>query len=486
MGASPSQEITTVTAEVTAANKRQRKEDIRKREEQENTEKEAIEKKLAEDTSKVRERVEKELQTVRQKESENVEKENENHKQVKRELEKILGEVREEIRINNTKQIDEAKKAGLDQVTQEKKSLEEDKEKIVQKQEYIVQQMEKLSVTQKTMNEMRSEMVQKLEDEEIAKLQTHHKELHKLNDERNNVVREGEHEKHRFAEDHRDLQIQLRKQHLQLNAVQVANAHQFQTILNEDQIFEDFRRRCKQILSLFSKFKREYDQEEKAINITRDDIRNGTDLSFKAEMSDVLGALRKLDSEVEGFDCSGSNDEDKFSNLREKTKTLIEKLLYALNEIQSRIIRYEKNVPSASAPIHSRTTSVFSDLEQLEDLDSALDSSPPSVFEDNSFSIVKLKKKAKGYISELNEIMLNFNVTASTAFRDALKSQSERLSLDHSRIISQITNGPSTSSTNQISSGISTENPTQPSIEQVGDSELEVVKEPIEESENEK
>lgn len=476
MGLSSSKE-----AEISSENKKKIDEANKKRDEDERKERERIEKKLAEDTAKEKERIENKIDMERQNKMKELETNVNGFNKIKAELDRKMENLQEEIRVNNEKQIEQTKKEGLEQVVEGKKTLNGEKEKLIQKSEYILKQNERLSEIQEAMRAERSDLLKQKEVEEIEKMQKHHEEIQKLNEEKNNAIMEGENKKDQLAEEHKRFQDMITQQQLQLNAVQMTNAQQLQSILNDEQRFEDFRRRCKQLLNLFNIFKRDFDKEESAINTAREDIEDGIELGFRPELSDALRSLRELAEEIEGFDLSGSDDEEKYKELRNRVKTLIEKLLTTLNDIQSRIIRYEISLSSTSQPSRSSNTSMCSDLE-LDDSDSALDScqsslklSKPKKYNNKrgNFSIAELNREAKQLISQTNDEMLNFNICASTAFGDARAIQFQNLSTARSNIVSQITNCPSTSSAAQIPYGSTSGNRSQPSIEQIEDREAD-------------
>lgn len=454
---------------------RRMEEESEKRIEQEEKEKKDIQKKIAERLAEEKKRIDLELNEERKKRMEDVQKKVLDFKKMRSELELKAVELEGKIKENIEKKIEEIKQGGVEDVTREKNALNEDKEKLTQRKEFIVNENNRLAEARDQIRSEISEMVKQEKEEEKEKLKEHHEKMIELNEGKNAAVIKGENEKERLAENHRSFQNKMKHQHEQLHAVQVEHAFKLLSIHHEDQKSEDFRQKCKQLISSFSAFKRNFDQEESAINTSRDDIEDGIALSYPPDLSDVIRSRQDLAEEMENFGLDGAKDQKYFSSLRENVKKIVENLGTVINQIDSRINRYETSFSSSSSQLnrHISPSSTCSDLVHLDDSASLADSSVSPTKEkkgtssENKFSIVGKYNEAKDLISKLDDQMLNFNINSSSTFETTLVQQFNRLSTSHSEIISQITNGPSTSSTPQISSGNTSESSSRPIIQQI-------------------
>ncbi|EFO91712.1 hypothetical protein CRE_06096 [Caenorhabditis remanei] len=485
MGGSSSKETESIRAEHKEKQEKERVE----REAAEELQKKEIEKKRQEEIAKENAKKEEELKMQENEFLKKVSQQAKSYEVMKAECELKVKELELEMKKNMEKLIEVQKNDGLEQVSEEKQKLREEKEKLIMKKEYMMNEQARLTEIREKMMVERSEMVKEKEREEMENMNKHHENIQKLSDEKIEVVKGGEKEMTKLTKEHRDFQDAIKKQHGDLKAVQMRDTFQLLSIHHGEQQYEDFRRNCRQHINRFSTFKRDFDAEESSLITTQDDIEDGFKLSDIPQLSDALRALRALEAANENFSFEGTDDEEKYKALRLEVKNLAEDLRTVLDLIVSRIRRYKNSKPSTSTPPQSSHQRRGSDSTMNSDIEMIYDKGvvtpPPSVKDlknmdvdneqtsrDNgNYSIVEEFKKAKELIKKLNDVMLKFNAPASNKFEETLALQFQSLSVAHSQIVGQITNGllPSTSGTAQgITEGPST---TKPAIQQVEESE---------------
>uniref|UniRef100_A0A1I7U840 GRIP domain-containing protein n=1 Tax=Caenorhabditis tropicalis TaxID=1561998 RepID=A0A1I7U840_9PELO len=425
---------------------------------EEDDKKKEIEKKLAEDTEKIQKEKDKEVEEFGNEKVEEVKESVQNFKETKRRLASELGEIEKQIQENNDLQIEAKKKEGIEEITAEKKKLTENKQKLLDMRAIILKENDDLIKLEEKFGEKKSEMIKQRGEEEMKQLKQHHEKLKELDKEKHEVIKEGEKQKMELTEEQREFQDKIKQQQNELNAVQMKHAIELVSTLDKEQRFDDFRERSRNLIGRFSTFRNHFSSEESSINSTRDDIEDEIELCDQPEFSDILRSLRDLSHSIESFQVDGSRNEEKYSELRKKVKDIVDELFAVLTEMESRISRYHRSRQSTSLP--RRPHRKNSDIESLSDSDSTFGTAPPSYEQSEKapkelgkYSIVNEFKETKELMKQLSDLMLNFNIPASTDFEDTVFRQSEALSTTYTQANRQITNAPSTSSAPRIESG---------------------------------